>query len=198
MSAHLQDTDVSPMSAEALAAADDDWERQQEQEREAFFRSLDLGFAVAEDIDDPVNTDVAVDFYLERLVEREAEIARNGEIAARRKAMIDAWLQEANAQHEREAAWLRLQIEAFARTYDFGKKKSRSLPHGTFGFRTRAGTLEIQDMPAAVAFAEANELEVKKTVNKTPLLAHFKATGEIPDGCEYVEGGESVYIKPGG
>lgn len=168
----------------------------EEQEREAFLRSLD-DFPVSEDLDDPVNTDVAIDRYLAALSEREAEILRNAQVATRRIDMIQAWLRDANARAEREAQWLRGMIEAFAKDYDFGKKKSRGLPSGTIGYRGRPATLEVTDPAAAVAFALANGLETKTTVAKTPLLAHFKATGEIPDGCEYVEGAETFFIRTG-
>lgn len=168
-----------------------DWIIEEDREREAFIRSLDT-FPVS---DDATTTDVVLDHYLEQLREREAEIARNREVAERRKAMIDQWLSDALAGHEREAKWLRQQIEAFARDYDFGRRKSRSLPHGTIGYRARPDTLEIVDPAAALAFAKAYGLETKETVNKTPLLQYFKAGGVVPDGCEYVEGAETFYVR---
>lgn len=169
----------------------------EEIEREQFLRTLDT-FPVSEDLDDPVNTDVALDHYLEQLRERESEIERNAQIMTRRMAMIQAWERDANGRIERECQWLRQMIEALGRQYDFGKKKSRALPNGTFGFRAKPATLEITDPTAALAFAEANGLPIKKSVGVTPLKEHFKATGEIPDGCEYVEPEETFYVRAGG
>lgn len=167
----------------------------EEQLREAFLRTLDTvpGFNES----DPASIDAVLDVYLEALAGREREMQRNAEVADRRKAMIDLWLADANRTHEREAAWLRHMIETIAAQYDFGKKKSRTLPAGTFGYRSKPATLEIVDMAAAVAFAEAHQLEVKRTVGKTPLLQAFKASGIVPDGTEYVEGSESFYVKVG-
>lgn len=172
-------------------------ESTEEQEREAFLQALDT-FPLTEDLDDPINTDVALDHYLEQLGQREQEIARNHEIAERRHAMIAAWEREANGSLERECQWLRQQIEAWGRPYDFGSKKSRALPHGSFGYRSTPAKVEITDMEAAVAFAEAEGLEVKKTVGKKPLMDYIKDhQGIIPDGCEHVDGSESFFVKTG-
>lgn len=163
----------------------------EEMQREAFLRSLD----VPEFDESQTSIDVAIDRYLEALAERERAIQENGDVADRRKAMIDAWLADANRGHEREVRWLRHLIASLAEGYDFGKKKSRSLPSGTFGYRSKPATLEIVDMDAAVAFAEAHGLEVKRSVNKTPLLNHMKETGTVPDGTEYVDGSETFFVK---
>lgn len=169
---------------------------EEEREREAFLRTLDT-FGVSDDLDDPVNTDVVIDHYLAALADREAEMARNAQVFTRRVAMLEGWLKDVNASAEREAKWLRQQIEAFARDYDFGKKKSRALPHGTIGYRASRETLEITDMDAAAAFAVERGLETKVAVNKTPLLECFRKDGIVPDGCEYVAGGDHFYIRVG-
>ena len=168
---------------------------EQDDGREAFLQSLELESGHA----DQVGLDVYIDHLGERLREREDEIARTREIAQRRIEMIQSWANHATAQVERECVWIRLQIEANAQFYDFGKKKSRELPHVTFGYRARPATLNVVDMPAAVAFAEAHELEIKKTVNKTPLVGYFKTHGGIiPDGCEYVDGSDDFFVKTAG
>lgn len=172
-------------------------ESTEEQEREAFLQTLDT-FPVAEDLDDPVNTDVALDHYLEQLSQREADIAANHAVAEHRRAMIEGWEREQNGRLERECQWLRQQIEAWGRQYDFGSRKSRALPNGSFGFRATPAKVEITDMEAAVAFAEREGLEVKKTVGKKPLMAYIKAhQGVIPDGCEYVDGADVFFVKTG-
>lgn len=169
---------------------------QEELERERFLVTLDT-YEVSEDLDDPANLDACLDHLLEKLHEREEEISRNAAIMTRRIAMIQAWERDANGSLERECRWIRQEIEALARGYDFGRKKSRALPNGTFGFRARPATLEVVDPEAAVAFAEERGLPIKKSIGVTPLKEHMKATGEIPEGCEYVEGTETFYIKAG-
>lgn len=166
-----------------------------EQEREAFLRSF--GDLPNSDEADQVGLDIIIDRYLERIAEREAEIARNAEISARRVEMIKQWERDANVSLERECRWLQQQIEGFSRQYDFGKKKTRALPHGEFGNRWQPERIEIIDPVAAVAFAKANGLEIKESVNKTPLHDHVKKTGIIPDGVEVVPGWDKFFVKAG-
>ncbi len=52
-------------------------------------------------------------------------------------------------------------------------------------------------MAAAVAFAKTHAMEIKESVNKTPLLEYFKATGEIPDGTEYVSSEDKFFLQAG-
>lgn len=146
---------------------------------------------------DRLGLDAHLDRLLSKLAESEAEIAGNDQLAQVRIADIEAWRRQQNRSAESRAQWIRQQVAAIAASYDFGKQKSRTLPGGTFGFRSSRETLEILDQAAAVAFAEAHGLEIKKSVNKTPLVSHFTATGEIPDGCEYVPGADVFYIKAG-
>lgn len=169
------------------------WERE-EAERAEFFAALEEGFG---DDDSRAGLDTRLDFLLQKMADRALAIANNDEVADRRIAMIEGWRRQQNATIEREIGWLRLHFEALSDGYDFGAKKSRALPHGTFGFRKKGDTLEIIDMPAAVTFAEANGLEIKRSVNKTPLLEHFRKTGEIPDGTEFVPGGDAFFVKAG-
>lgn len=159
------------------------------EERAAFFAEIET------DVPETESLDVRLDCLLERIGSLQAEIADNNEVANRRIAMVEGWRSQANDSLEKRIWWLRLQIEALADGYDYRGKKSRSLPSGSFGTRHRSETLEIIDMTAAVAFAKANDLEIKELVNKTPLLTHFKATGEIPDGTEHVPGGDEFFVR---
>jgi hypothetical protein len=168
----------------------------EERERADFF--AEIGIDEAEPARDRVYADAELDMLLERLGAVEAEAARNREVAALRVEQIRAWAEGANRPLETRAGWLRLAIQARAEAYDYGSKKSRSLPHGSFGLRRRADTLEVTDPAAALAFAKANGLEVKESVNKTPLLHHFKATGELPDGTEFRSGADEFFIKATG
>lgn len=161
------------------------------EERAAFYAEIEAEVPETEALD------VRLDYLLSRIGDLKAEIAGNNEVADRRVAMIEGWRAQANGSLERRAWWIQLQIEALADGYDYRGKKSRSLPAGSFGFRKKSDTLEIVDMPTAVAFAEANSLEIKRSVNKTPLLIHFKATGEIPAGTEFVPGGDEFFVRAG-
>lgn len=140
--------------------------------------------------------DAKVDRALEKLAEIEREIAENGEVARRRIEMIESWREEENAKLTHRHEWISRRLQLIALGYDFGDKKSRKLPHGTFGFRRSRDTVEVVDEELAVAWAErACPDAVKKRVIKTPLIKWVKESGVIPDGCEWVEGRDEFFVR---
>ena len=87
-------------------------------------------------------------------------------------------------------------VTAFKAEYG---KKSRTLAHGSFGFKRKTDSIEISDPKAALAFAVTNNLPVKTThsVSKTSLKDHFMATGEEEgQGWRHVEGGDEFFVTP--
>ena len=77
-----------------------------------------------------------------------------------------------------------------------GKKRSVNLLQGTAGYRKNPDKMKILDMDKAVAWAEENipdDVIVEKRVNTTPLKDNMKTTGEVPDGCEYLEAYDKFY-----
>lgn len=119
--------------------------------------------------------DTYLDVLLERLAKAEADIAENQEVARRRIQMIQAWEHSANESLQRQAGWLRQQVEMFARGYDYGSKTSRQLPHGEFGTKKKPDSIEIVDQEKALGFARRVGLEIKveEKVQKTPLKAFY-------------------------
>ncbi len=70
---------------------------------------------------------------------------------------------------------------------------------GVIGYRKSPEKMEIKNGEAAIAWAQQNCPDAIKTsvrVVVSPLKEHFKKTGELPDGCEYVEAHEKFYAKP--
>lgn len=179
-------------------------ESDQEEAREAFLRSLDPGVPFfSDEPGDRAQRDAYLDRYLEALAGLEKSIAENRRVAENRKAMIDRWLSSENERAEREAAWLRRQIEAFAAGYDYGKKRSRNLPHGTFGVRKAPDQVVITDPAKALEFAEGNGVEIRvvREVQKKPLAAFVAEHTDFQpdpeeDGWEIAPGAEQFYIKP--
>ena len=145
-----------------------------------------------------------IDWYLETIREGVAEMARNGEVATRRHNMIQDWEMGEAAKIERRNTYLIGQIGMLAPSDEFKMKaihgkKSRSLPNGTFGYRTGPDRVEIGDAEAALLYAAANDLEVKtvRSVSKTTLKAHAKETGECEgDGWELISGMEAFFATP--
>ena len=81
-----------------------------------------------------------------------------------------------------------------------GKSKSLKTPYGTVGFRTKPMGLNVVD-DAAVILARAegklpdDVVKTKVEVSKSALNDHFKASGEVPPGCEVIEASETFYVK---
>lgn len=142
-----------------------------------------------------------IDRYLEEILRGENERMRNVATAKARINMIEDWREGENAKIERRRVYLVGQIgmlappDVDAMQAEHGKK-SRSLPHGKFGFRQRADRVEIEDAKAAIAFALDNNLPVETTysVKKTTLKEHAKSTGETDGEGWHMEPGKSEFF----
>ena len=119
-------------------------------------------------------------------------------------ARVKAWaeLEQLRAQREEDGLlrrfgadledWARRQI---AQQHD--GRRSVSLPGGVVGFRTDPTRLAIVDEAKLKNWCRSNlpsAIRVVESVPKTPLMDHFKRTGECPDGTEFVGGGERFSI----
>ncbi len=78
-----------------------------------------------------------------------------------------------------------------------GKKRSFDYLQGRSGYRAGKDKLVVNDEKAAIEWADNGFLEcaikVTQSILKTPLMDHFKATGEVPDGCEIIEATDKFY-----
>lgn len=141
-----------------------------------------------------------IDHLLALMADLDAEHAADSALAERRieerTRVIREWAAAQAERYQRRRDYLEQQLRVLAAHVDMRGKRSRTFPHGKVGLRKKQDTLEILDMQAAVAFAERAGLEVKKSVNKTPLLDLLKRTGEIADGCDLVPGGDEIYVTP--
>lgn len=74
-------------------------------------------------------------------------------------------------------------------------KKSVSTPWGTAGFRAVPPAVEIVDPGVFLMDAPEELVRVKREPNKVAVNERFKATGEIPPGCEVRPAGETFYVR---
>jgi len=78
--------------------------------------------------------------------------------------------------------------------------KTIDLPNGRFARRNVAAKLKVEDKNVAIKWAQEegldNILDYKPTIIKKELDAHFKASGEIPEGCEVEAAHERYEYKP--
>lgn len=150
---------------------------------------------------DTIQVDARLDHFLERVKLIRWQIQQNEGVAKLRAAEIEDWKVGTNRGHERRIEWLESEIERLTDGYDYGRKKSRKLPNGSFGWRSLPDKIDIVEPGRAIAFAESRALDVtvEKRVSKTTLMKHVEATGEIPDvddgGFLHIEGGERFFIK---
>ncbi len=80
-----------------------------------------------------------------------------------------------------------------------GKKRSVDYLQGRAGHRAGRDKLVVHDDEKAAVWANNNNLgdavkiEVTTTILKKPLMEHVVATGEVPDGCEFVPAEDKFY-----
>jgi hypothetical protein len=145
---------------------------------------------------DAVVAGAQIDRYLEHLARIQKAFREQQEIAAARKADIDAWLAEEQAGADRSAKWLIGGIRSLEGALNYGKKRSYSLPKGTVGYRESKEGIEVIDAAAALAFAVRVRIaRMEPKVGKTELHAYFKAHRKVPDGCEVRPATDKFYVE---
>ncbi len=103
-----------------------------------------------------------------------------------------------------------------------GSAKSKKMPTGRIGYRSKPARLVITDMAAAIRWVAGNLSllgvvkewdvvalvglvaihsgvkwdELVLSIKTQPLIDHMKATGELPDGCEMTKGEENFFATP--
>jgi phage host-nuclease inhibitor protein Gam len=143
---------------------------------------------------------------LERMGELTAETQENDALKLQAIARLEARVTQLNARAKGGIEFFRARILSYmARArpelLKGGKKKSRALPSGTIGWRSKGGRLVVQDEDAALAWAkeqpvEADFVRVKFELNRKALAELFKTTGEVPPGCDVEAEYDDPYIDP--
>lgn len=145
------------------------------------------------------------DYFLELVGELDAEDARDEHVARLRIAHIEHWLTIQRGRREKRRVWLSEQLEALAAAIDFGRKKSRDLPHGVLGYRAKRATVEITDTALARTWAEqhcpaAVKERTSSSLTKTEIIELVKTSGIHLDpattGMRFVDDRDEFYITP--
>lgn len=146
------------------------------------------------------------DWALERLADLEREKAENERLVEQRIAWEKLRLEKLNKTANDGARFLESCVKAYAEAHrgellGKGKKKSRALPHGVIGWRSKGGGLVVKDAEALLAWAKLQPVELELVRVKTEpaianIKAHAKSTGEVPDGCETSEAVDEFYVEP--
>lgn len=131
-----------------------------------------------------------VDWVLGKIADarsRAARVRENMELIAR--------------EHEREAEHLEWRFGAALQTWlraelEGGKKKSRRLPNGVLGYRTRPAAVHVTDPAAALAWARENVPgAVTESLDKKAMGDALLANGQSVPFVDFQPAGDVFYIK---
>jgi len=142
-----------------------------------------------------------VDWCAQKAAEADREYREAVAAANRQREKIDAWLADAKTKRDDRVNFFEMHAVGFLQRHrqaelDRGVKpekltKTLKLASGSVQARQGWDTFNVTDEAAAIKWAEANDspvLVVKRSVSKTEIARHVKATGEMPDGVEIVPG----------
>jgi len=144
------------------------------------------------------------DWALSRIADLEREIAENESLAETAIARIKLRTELLNERASKGLAFFRSRIEGYAQANREhlipGKKKTRSLLHGSISWRSTPERLKVVDASATLTWAQTQPIEaglirIKEELDKPALNALFKSTGEMPPGTELEPAKEELQIK---
>lgn len=149
----------------------------------------------------------ALEWALERLAGAQVEVAETEALEDQAVARVHAQTQLATASARHSVEYFTQQILAYVTAHRGellrdDRKKSRSFPGGTVGFRVKhkGGALAVQDEAACLAWAQAQPAVLglvtqKPVLVKTALNKYFADMGEVPPGCDFVPETDEPYVK---
>jgi len=107
-----------------------------------------------------------------------------------------------NRWKKQRTAILQRQYNFFSRSLEnwlaISNRKSANLPHGSLIFRKQPPHVDILDEDTVLKTGLF--VRIKRLPDIAAILKHYKATGEIPDGCDIIEEPEpkfSIKLTPG-
>lgn len=147
----------------------------------------------------------SADWALSRIADLEEELAENNVVLEQAMARIRSRTEKLNEQITKGITFFRSALAAYAHEHrdallKGGKKKSRSLLHGSIGWKQAGGDLKVQDRDALLVWARTQPVEkefvrIKEEPAVDAVKRHFKLTGEVPPGCEVEPEREDFTVK---
>lgn len=152
-----------------------------------------------------VRTLADADWSLERLGELEQQIRENNKLAELAVLRIETRKALLNEKAMRGVRFFRGHLHSFALTsretvLGTGKRKTRELLHGSIAYRKTGGSLEVLDKELLLKWATKQPIElgyvrIKEEPAIDEIKRAFKASGEIPMGCDIKPETETIDIK---
>jgi len=106
-------------------------------------------------------------------------------------------LNHLNRWKDRRIGILQKQFDFFSRSLEnwlaVSNRKSANLPHGNLVFRKQPPHVDILDENTVLKTGLF--VRIKRLPDMAAILKHYKATGEIPDGCDIIEPEPKFSIK---
>ena len=106
-------------------------------------------------------------------------------------------LDHLNRWKEQRTGILQRQYDFYSRSLEnwltVSNRKSANLPHGRLIFRKQPPHVDILD--ELMVLKAGMFVRIKRLPDVAAILKHYKATGEIPDGCDIIEPEPKFSIK---
>lgn len=114
----------------------------------------------------------------------ESQMAENEQSAQSQLDEVAMWLETANGKLDKQRRYLLYKCRQWL---EHTGKRSASLVNGVIKLRSRQDKLEIQDEEAVLAEPRfQREIPARFEVDKKAIRDHYKSTGEIPTGVEFI------------
>ena len=130
----------------------------------------------------------------------EHDLARYAAARAEEQTLIQLRYEQFTAKLIERKARLEGIVRQYATMSDFGDKKSRELAYGTYGVRAVPDHLSIADKKKLLGWCHLSApdlitIKQEETIAQKKVEAHFKATGELPDGCEFTAAHDEPFLR---
>lgn len=145
------------------------------------------------------------DWALKRIADLKAEISENEAVIQAHIARLKVRLENLNSRAANGIGFFESRLREYAEAnrgelLKGGKKKSRTLPHGSIGWRKKGGGFEVKDPVALLAWAQTQPVEMGLVrIKEEPAIAQIKAyvekSGELPPGTDLKEETEEFSVK---
>ncbi len=140
----------------------------------------------------------SADWALRRIADAEKAQRAAIALAEQQIAQVNAWLEGETAKTQRTIDFFTGHLADYHRDLLAAdpKAKTISLPHGKLVSRVTPDRVEVDE--AEVAALPDGMKRVKVEPDKKAILAHVKATGELPVGVTLIPGEIRFSVKTGG
>ena len=126
----------------------------------------------------PIGSDFEADVLLIQISDMKIEKERIYKLHEQETGHINDWKDEETAKLDKKIQWLSQHLEVFLVS---SESERLNLPHGKVSYRKQPFHVEVLDENKLIS---DGFVRTKASVDKKSIMNHFKATGEIPEGCE--------------